>query len=168
MLSATPEDLGEVTSMIVWPSIGRLALGRLVGRLSGSPLGFGPFRLGRFLAALSIPAALVAFAWQFLPFFARRYRLTNRRVVIQKGLSPKDGDSIALDEFDAIRVEILPGQAWLHCGELIFEQGGREVLRLSGVSRPAVFRETCLKARRALISVREVLEAQEAALSQAE
>jgi len=159
-----PPELSEVTSMVVWPSIGSLPLGRLVGRLARSMIGVGPFRLGRLAAAVTIPVTLVAFAWQFIPLFARRYRLTNRRVIIQRGLLvPRDGESIGLDEFDAIQVEVQPGQDWLHCGELVFLREGTEILRLSGVSRPAVFRETCLKARMALVSVRQVLEAQAAA-----
>jgi hypothetical protein len=159
-----PPELSEVTSMVVWPSIGSLPLGRLVGRLANSQLGVGPFRLGRLAAGVTIPLTLVAFAWQFIPLFARRYRLTNRRVIIVRGLlAPHDGESVGLDEFDAIRVEAQPGQDWLHCGELVFLREGTEVLRLSGVSRPAVFREVCLKARLALVSVRQVLEAQAAA-----
>lgn len=155
-----PSSFAETTSAVAWPSIGSLGLGRLVGRLSGASLGVGPFTLGKPLALASIPLALGAFAWQFLPVFSRRYRLTNRRIVILRGLTLREGPSIGLDEFDAIRVEILPGQDWLHCGEVVFQRDGSEIFRLSGVSRPAVFRETCLKARMALISVRDVLKTQ--------
>lgn len=149
--------------MVVWPTIGATSLGRLVGRMCGVKAGIGPIRLGRLLAVAAIPAALTAFAWQLLPFVARRYRLTNCRIVVQKGLAPSDGPAVGLDEFDAIRVEVLPGQEWLGAGELVLLHGDREVLRLSGVSRPIVFREVCLKARAALIGVRQVLETQAAA-----
>ena len=61
-----------------------------------------------------------------------------------------------LDGFDAIDIELLPGQDWLHAGELVFRRDGSEVFRLSGVSRPEVFRQVCLKARRALLGFRDV------------
>jgi len=156
-----PSELDEVTSMVVWPSIAATPIGRLVGRLASVPYGVGRFfTLGKLLALASIPLALVAFAWKLMPFVARRYRLTNRRVIIQKGLSAADGPSIDLDEFDAIQIEVLPGQKWLRAGELVFRQGEEDVFRLSGVGSPKSFRQTCLKARTALLSVREVLQEQ--------
>jgi hypothetical protein len=135
----------------------------LVGQLAGSRIGVGFFTLGKLFALASIPFALAAFGWQFIPLFAKRFRLTNRRVILQKGLVPHDGPAVDLDEFDAIRIDVLPGQEWLRCGDLVFLQGDREMLRLSGVPRPAVFRQACLKAQASMISVREVIEAQAAA-----
>ena len=66
----------------------------------------------------------------------------------------------AWSEFDAIDVEILPGQEWLHAGELVFRRQGAEVFRLSGVSRPEPFRQACLEAQTAMVSVRDVLQNQ--------
>ncbi|MFH1268150.1 MAG: PH domain-containing protein [Planctomycetota bacterium] len=158
-----PPELDEVTSMTVWPSIAATRLGRIVGQLVGAPYSLGQyFVLGRLLAVPAIPLALVAFAWKLTPFVARRYRLTNQRIILQKGLSAVDDRSIRLDEFDAIEIRVLPGQKWLRAGELIFRQEGREVLRLSGVGSPKSFRHTCLKARTALISIRQVLQRQAA------
>ena len=155
---AAPES-EEVTAMVVWPSIAATPAGRLVGRLAAVEVGVGRFfTLGKLLAVASIPLALAAFAWKLMPFVARRYRLTNRRIVIQKGLSAVDVRSIGLDGFDEIEIEVLPGQKWLRAGEMVFRQDHREVLRLSGVGRPESFRRTCLKARTALVSVREVLQ----------
>lgn len=150
-----PPELDEVTSMIVWPSIAANRIGRIAGQLVGAR-----YPVGRLLAVPAIPFALLAFAWKLMPFVARRYRLTNQRVIIEKGLSRVPDRSIRLDEFDEIEIEVLPGQKWLRAGELVFRQLGREVLRLSGVGSPMSFRQTCLKARTAVISVREVLEQQ--------
>ncbi len=44
-----------------------------------------------------IPVALAAYAWRLLPWVCCRYRLTNRRVVVQHGLRPTDSRAIALD-----------------------------------------------------------------------
>jgi len=155
-----PPESDEVTSMLVWPSIAANPIGRIAGQLVGVRYGVGPFVLGRLLALPAIPFALLAFAWKLMPFVARRYRLTNQRIFIEKGLSRVGDRSIPLDEFDEIQIEVLPGQEWLRAGELIFRQVGREVFRLSGVGSPKSFRQTCLKARTAVVSVREVLEQQ--------
>jgi hypothetical protein len=166
----TPPELDETTSTVVWPSIGAYGLGRLVGRLSGLRAGWGFFTLGKLMALLTIPLSLAVYIWKVLPYVCRRYRLTNRRIAIQKGYSAKDVASIGLDEFDSIEVRRLGGQAWLRSGEMVFlarrgasDPGGQEVFRLSGVPRPEVFCQVCLEARTALLAVRGVLREQQAA-----
>ena len=159
--SSKTADSVETPIMTVWPTIGATAAGNLVGRLSGLRLGYGFFTLGKLFALATIPIALIVFCWQLLPLVCRRYALTNRRVLIQKGLSASDGPFVALDEFDEIAVVVLPGQEWLRAGEVIFQRGGTEVLRLSGVSRPEIFRQTCLKVKRSLLSVQQVRQQQE-------
>jgi hypothetical protein len=150
----------EQLSMTVWPTIGANRLGRLVGQLSGMKLGWGFFTVGKLFALAVIPLALAVYVWQILPFVIRRYRLTDRRVVVQKGLAAKDERSVDLDAFDAIEIAVLPGQAWLRAGDVVFLRGGKEVFRLSGVSRPEAFRQVCQKAQMALLSVRKVLDQQ--------
>ena len=73
---------------------------------------------------------------------------------------PVDEHWIGLDEFDTVDVEVLPGQEWLHAGEIVFKRSGNEVLRLSGVPRPEIFQHVCQTAQTALISVRDVLRQQ--------
>ena len=131
-----PPEVAEVTSAVVWPSIGAYGLGRLVGRLCGVRIGYGFFTLGKPLALLTIPLSLAVYVWKILPSLCRRYRLTNRRIVIQKGYSAKDEKGIGLDQFDSIEIRVLPGQAWLRCGEMLLLRDGQEALRLSGVLRP--------------------------------
>ncbi len=162
-----PPEPAETKAMTVWPSIAATAPGRLVGRMAAIRAGAGRFfTLGKLMAVATIPVSLAVFAWQLLPCVCRRYTLTDRRVIIQKGIRAVDAESVDLDAFDAIEVAVLPGQQWFHAGDLVFKQSGSEVLRLPGVARPEVFRQTCLKAQRALLSVRKVLERQEAAASQ--
>ena len=158
-----PSDLAEVTCKVVWPTIGATRAGRLVGRLADVRLGFGQFfTLGKLLALATIPVSLAVFCWQLMPYVCRRYAVTNRRIIIRRGLMPVDERWVDLDEFEAIDVEVLPGQQWLHAGNLIFRHGGQEVLRLSGVSRPEIFRHVCQTAREALLSVRNVVRQQAA------
>lgn len=157
----TPSELAEVTCKVVWPTIGATRAGRLVGRLAAVQLGWGKFfTLGKLLALATIPISLAAFGWQLMPCVCRRYALSNRRIIVRKGLMPVDERWIGLDEFDTVEVEILPGQQWLHAGELIFKHAGNEVLRLSGVPRPEVFQNVCQTAQKALLSVRDVVQQQ--------
>ena len=139
-----------------------MALGRWVGLLAGNRLGYGFFTLGKLLALATIPVSLGVYLWRLMPLVCRRYTLTNRRVIIQLGLTAKEGPSIGLDAFETIEVAVLPGQAWLHAGDLVFRHEGKVVFRLRGVSRPEAFRQVCLKARNAMICGRQVCQPQAA------
>jgi hypothetical protein len=153
-----PSELGEVPSVTIWPTIGALPAGRLVGRLAETRLGWGEwFTVGKLLALATIPISLSVFCWQLMPYVCRRYTLTNRRILIRRGLLPADEHWISLDEFDAVAIDVLPGQDWLHAGDVVFKRAGNEVLRLPGVSRPEVFRHMCLTTQEAMLSVRDVL-----------
>jgi hypothetical protein len=156
-----PSELAEVTCKVVWPTIGATRLGRFVGRLGGVQLGWGKFfSLGKLLAVAAIPLSVAIFGWQLMPFVCRRYTLTNRRIIIRRGLMALDERWISLDDFDSIVIEVLPGQEWLHAGDLVFKHGESEVLRLAGVSRPESLRHMCMTARTALVSVRDVIQRQ--------
>jgi hypothetical protein len=157
-----PPELGEVTAMTVWPSIGSHPLGRLIGRLCANRAGVGIFTLGNFWALANIPLGLVLYFWLRMPYLCKRYTLTNRRIIVCKGYAPRDEKWVELDEFDSCEIEILPGHEWLRAGDLVFHHGGIESLRLAGVTRPNVFRQVCLSAQHALLSVRKVVQEQAA------
>jgi hypothetical protein len=169
-----PQELGEVTTMTVWPSISALGGGRMWGRLYGWRLGGGllPFGLtkGKLIAAASIPLVLPVYLLMRgpgigIPFtriwlrnpICRHYRLTNRRVVVECPFGGGEVGSVGLDDFDAMETRVLPGQEWYKAGELIFRKGQVETFRLSGVPRPETFRQTCLKAQRSYAGVRQAL-----------
>ena len=151
-----PGQRNESPVMTVWPTIAATAAGRWVGRLCALRLGYGFFTLGKLMAPATIPLSLAVFGWQLMPWVCRRYALTSRRILIQKGLSAAEGPWLDLDGFDAVEVLVLPGQAWLHAGDLVFRRGPEEVFRLAGVSRPEVFRQVCLKVQTALQSFRDL------------
>ena len=79
------------------------------------------------------------------PGIGTRYRLTNRRIIVERGLTSVEDKAVDLDRFDTINIDVQPGQAWYDAGDLVFKLGNVETFRLEGVSRPAAFRETCLK-----------------------
>lgn len=149
-----PADVREVTVMTVFPTMGATSAGRLIGRLCGIRAGSGFFTLGKLFALALIPAALGLFFFRLLPGVMRRYRLTNRRVVVQKGLQAVDERWVDFDRFDEIDIEVQSGQEWFAAGDLIFRRGQIETFRLQGVSRPESFRHTCLAVRRGYLGVR--------------
>jgi hypothetical protein len=140
-----PSELAEAACKVVWPTIGSNDAGRWVGRLAAVRFG-----LGKLLALATIPVSLAVFCWQLMPWAYRRYVLTNRRIIVRLGLRPRDERWIDLDDFERIDIEVMPGQEWLHAGDLVFRHGGNEVFRLPGVPRPEVFRHVCLAAQSAL------------------
>ncbi|HVX11427.1 MAG TPA: PH domain-containing protein [Pirellulales bacterium] len=180
-----PPETGEVTIMSVWPSVAALAGGRFWGQLYGIGTGVTvagvPITVGRIIALLSIPLVLPIYFLMLLPCliflpkmgpiprvyvsnpWARRYRLTNRRVIVER-ISGEEDASVSLDNFDAIQVVVLPGQEWYPAGELLFRKGNVETFRLSGVPRPETFRQTCLKAQRSHATVKKAVERQPVAV----
>jgi hypothetical protein len=157
-----PPQLSEVTVMTVWPSVAATGFGRFLGRLLAIEAGFGMFRVGRLIALLALPVAPLLYMSLRLPGVVRRYRLTNRRVAVLKGIRAKVEWFVDLDRFDAIEVIVRPGQEWYRAGDLVFRKGALETFRLLGVSRPETFRQTCLKARMSYVGVRKALELQTA------
>lgn len=156
-----PAETNEVAVMTIWPSISVFATGRLLGRLYGIRWpSIHILQLGNLLALLSIPLALPLYFCRILPGIGRRYTLTNRRVVTQTAITGIELDAVPLDSFDSIEVDALPGQTWFDAGDLKFSHDGREVFRLGGVSRPEVFRQTCLKSHRAYVGVKHALQQQ--------
>ncbi len=149
-----PSELSEATITTVWPSIASTGMGRLLGRLYSLQWGVSFLTVGNLIALLSIPVALGLFFLLLMPGVCRRYRLTNRRVLIENGVTLKPESWVDLANFDSITLEFLPGQDWYPAGELIFHKGQIETFRLQGVPRPEGFRHTCLSAHRSHIAVK--------------
>ncbi len=163
-----PATLEEVTVMTIWPSVAATGWGRFWGRLCSIEAGgsiFGiPVTVGRLLALVSIPFILPVYFHMLvprLPFVVlgvvngacRRYRLTNRRVIVEHAMGCGEQRSVTLDRFDNIDVDVLPGQAWYHTGDLVFKLGAVETFRISGVPRPETFRQTGTKAQMSFAGV---------------
>lgn len=146
-----PPSVAEATIMTVWPSVGSTGLGKALGRLYRIREGFGPISIGRLALLATIPVGLMLYLSLRLPWAIKRYRLTNRRVRIEQGINPQVMQFVTLDAFDAVDLEVSPGQEWFACGDLVFRRGPIETLRLPGVSRPESFRRVCLEARQAFV-----------------
>jgi MFS family permease len=171
----TPFRVGEATIMIVWPSIASTWFGRMMGRLYRIKAGIGFVTLGNLIALASAPLMAMAILGKFIAAFVAgipllglpfrllpngviRYILTNRRVIIARGLKPAAEQYVELDRFDDIEVVVQPGQEWYPAGDLVFKRGAVETFLLRGVLRPETFRQTCLKARQAYVGVKQAME----------
>ena len=155
----------EVTITTVWPSVaagylGPVPMGQLMGRLFNIQAGFYIFTVGNLCLLLSIPFALLLYFQRLLPFVATRYRLTNERVVVEKGLLPREDRSVDLDRFNQIEIRVEPGYEWYYAGDLVFRLDQVETFRLVGIARPEAFRTMCLNAHLAHKGVQEALRSQ--------
>jgi hypothetical protein len=155
-----PADEVEVT--ITWPSVAAMKLaglpvGKMLGKLFAIRTGVYIFSVGNLFCLLSIPVALILYFKRIGPVVAVRYRLTNLRIVVERGLSAREERAIGLDRFDAIEIEVHPGDAWYDAGDLVFKRGDVEVFRLEGVSRPEAFRRICWKSHQAYCGVHAAL-----------
>ena len=96
----TPVDARETTVMTVWPSNAAFGIGRFLGGLYSLQGGFYIFKVGNLIALLSLPIALVLYFVKVLPVVGRRYEVTNRRVVVRRGISgASEEKSVDLDRF---------------------------------------------------------------------
>ena len=169
-----PDTEREVTIMSVWPSISATAYGRWWGRRFSNQVGitlFGvPLTIGRLMALVSIPFILPVFFHMVIPKLpfvifgvhnssCRRYRLTNRRVIVEQAFGGGEQQSVSLDRFDSVDVEVLPGQEWYPAGDLVFRNGQVETFRLLGVPHPESFKQTCLKANAGFVGVQQARQA---------
>ncbi len=152
----TPAEVAEATIMTVWPSIAAYPSGQLLGRwYSVQWPHIYIFRLGNLCALLSIPYALVLYFCRIAPSIGIRYTVTNRRIVVQRGLQAAETRSIALNAFEEVEIDVRPGQAWYPAGDLVLRHSGKEVFRLLGVSRPEGLRQVILKSRSAYLGVQQ-------------
>jgi len=86
------------------------------------------------------------FARKFLPFLPKRYTLTNRRLMIQRGLRPRPVQSIPLAEIDEVRFDPSSYNRFYMSGTLEIVSKGEVRLRLTGVPAPEGFRVAIINA----------------------
>jgi len=150
-------EADETTVMILWPSIAMYPTGQWLGRvLSIRWPDLYIFRAGNLFALLLIPLALYLYLCRIAPKSGTRYRLSNQRLIVERGLQGEPQSWIGLADFDSVEIQVKPGQEWFPAGDLVFAKESREVFRLQGVSRPEPLRQTCLEVQQARQSVAEV------------
>jgi hypothetical protein len=139
-----PPELGEALIREVWPSVAAhprvAALGRRLTRTYvGAPLAWiimAPFYLSKVL-----PIGRLAI----------RYTLTNRRLMIRRGMRPQPSHEIPLAEIDDVRLLRDANSQFYRAGDLEIASNGKVVLRLPGVPEPESFRHSIINAYKAWV-----------------
>jgi hypothetical protein len=131
----TPPQEGEAMVREVWPSVtahpAPAALGqKLIRSVVLAPLGWlllAPF-----------------YFLKILPFLSTRYTLTNRRLMIQRGLKPQPVHEVPLTDIDDVRIAADSHNAFYKSATLEVLSKDRVALTLPGVPEADSFRETIL------------------------
>jgi len=154
----------EITT--AYPSVAATALGQSIGRLCERvPLKTHDVPWPRLLIMLLfwpivVPIALVGSLTLYagMKLFGKRYVLTNRHIVVRQMIGLRTFAQVPLESIKGLVIEERPGQAFYKAADLVATGAdGKAVVRLEGVQRPAVFRQTILEARDARAQVEESL-----------
>ena len=132
-----PPQLDEAVIRIVWPSVTAFpavaSLGSFLMRT-------------RLLAPLGWLLLAPFYFIKVAPGFARRYVLTNRRVIYQKGLRLGAADSVDLADIDEVRIHEDKNSEFYRSGDLEIISKGKPRLKLRGITGPQAFRHAILNA----------------------
>jgi hypothetical protein len=125
-------QMAEAMVREVWPSVKSVSAG--VAGLSAQLM------RSVVLAPLGWMLNGLLFGRKFAPALCRRYTLTNRRLMIQRGWKPAPTQEVALTDIDDVRLLADSYDAFYRSGDLQVLSGGKEVLKLAGVPEPESFR----------------------------
>jgi len=149
--AATPKTpVRQAITGVVPPSLGEARIREAFPSLMG--VAAAPAALARtlnktyFLAPLGWLIQAPLFALKFAPMVCRRYTLTNRRLMIQRGWKPAPAQEVPLSEIDDVRIGPGGVDSFYLCGDLEVISRGQVVLRLAAVPEPEGFRHAVLNA----------------------
>jgi hypothetical protein len=138
----TPPQVGEALIREVWPSVAAwptvAGLGRVLTRtIIAAPLAW--LLMGGF------------YFLKILPFVAKRYTLTNRRLMIRRGLRPQPSHEVSLTEIDDVHIRRDANSEFFRAGDLEIISQGKIILVLVGVPEPDSFRNSIINAYKAWV-----------------
>lgn len=84
-----------------------------------------------------------------LPFVGKRDTLTNRRLMIRRGLKARSSHELALSAIEDVRIMTGSGSAYYHTATLEILSEGKVALSLTAVANPETFRRAILTAKQA-------------------
>lgn len=120
-----------------WPSVARFPAVAGLGRQLTRTIVLAP------LAWLIMAPFYFA---KVLPFLARRYSLTNRRLMIRAGWAGKSVQEVLLEKIDEVRVHTDANSNFFRSATVEIVSGGKTVLSLPGTPDPDPFRMAILSA----------------------
>jgi hypothetical protein len=156
----------EAEIMTAYPTLGATGLGRGIGRLCDAiPLKTHGIPWWRLLIAIPFALVFVPFAmtvalglYAVTKMTGQRFVLTNRNLQIRQMIGVRLNSQAPLSDIKEIAIREVPGQAFYKAADLLVQGAdGKTIIRLEGVQRPAVFRQTILEARDARQQVADSL-----------
>jgi Bacterial PH domain len=135
-----PPQVAEAVIREVCPSVIGSALGAPVGRLAQL---LSDTIVLRPLAWLLL---LPLFVGNLVPFLAKRYRLTNRRLIVLRFGTRTAAQEIPLADIETVRMEPGSFNTYFRAATLEVVSKGQVALRLLGVRDPESFRLAVLNA----------------------
>jgi hypothetical protein len=101
------------------------------------------------LAPLAWVLLLPLYFKKVLPFVAKRYTVTNRRVMIRRGLKPVPTHEVPLADIEDVRIAPGSVNGFYRTATLEVMSKGQVALRLTAVKDPESFRRAILNAKTA-------------------
>jgi hypothetical protein len=141
-----PPEVGEARIREAWPSVARSPGIATLGRVLTNTI---------FLAPLAWGIMALAYFGKLLPFLARRYTLTNRRLMIRRGIKGKPGQEVALADIEEVRVKTDANSDFFRAADLEIVSRGQVIMTLRGVPEPEGFRQAILNACNAWVPGRQ-------------
>ena len=138
-----PPQLGEALIREAWPTVleAQSGLAQLAQKLIKTIV----------LAPLGWLLLLPLFGKRLLPFLSKRYTLTNRRLMVQRGLRPRPAQEVALADIDEVRLVPDSFDRFYLSGTLEVISKGQVALTLPGVPEPEGFRHAGVNAVKAWV-----------------
>jgi hypothetical protein len=103
------------------------------------------------LAPLAWLLLAPVFLLRIAPFVCKRYTLTNRRLIIRRGITARPGPEVPLAEIDDVRLVEASKEAFYNSADLDIYSGDRVKMTLKGVPEPESFRHAILNAVKAWV-----------------
>jgi hypothetical protein len=86
------------------------------------------------------------------PYLAKRYTLTNRRLMIRRGLKPQSRQEVLLADIQDVQVQTNSFDDFYRTATLNMVSQGQVILSLPAVPEPETFRRSILNSRDAWVS----------------
>jgi len=135
--SLTPPPNAEVHIRSRWPSVASAPAVAGLGRMLNNTILLAP--LGWLLMS-------AVFFGKLVPFLAKRYTITNRRVMISKGIKRHPGLGVELKDIDDVKVVYDANSDFFRAGTVQVISNGKVALSLPGCPEPENFKQTILSA----------------------
>jgi hypothetical protein len=144
VMRAAPSPLDETIIRDIWPSVSANAAAANFARACYRSIVFAPIG---WLALAPLYFKKLLAALPGLSGLAVRYRLTNRRLMICKGMRPQPSQEVSLDQIKDVAVITDGNSEFFFSGTLeIRDAAGRSLMTLPGVREPESVRQHILQA----------------------